>query len=86
MSDSIDKMVTLTGVVTSTGMDKTIVVMVVRRVKHKLYKKYVRKSSKVHAHDVDNSCKVGDVVTIRSVRPISKTKSWVLLSRDKKAI
>ena len=85
MTGSTEKMVTLTGLVSSVAMDKTIVVNVARRVKHKLYKKYVRRSSKVHAHDADNICQVGDTVTIRSVRPISKTKSWVLLSRDKKA-
>ena len=85
MSESTDKVVTLSGLVSSASMDKSIVVTVVRRVKHKLYKKYVRRSSKVHAHDEENSCEVGDLVTIRSVKPISKTKSWVLLSRDKKA-
>jgi small subunit ribosomal protein S17 len=85
MSETTDKMVTLTGLVSSSAMDKTIVVTVVRREKHKLYKKYVRRSSKVHAHDETNSCETGDLVTIRSVRPISKTKAWILLSRDKKA-
>jgi small subunit ribosomal protein S17 len=86
MSVSTEKMVTLTGHVTSAAMDKTIVVEVVRRVKHKLYKKYVRRSSKVHAHDEDNSCQVGDTVTVRSISPMSKTKAWALLSRDKKSI
>jgi len=70
---------TVTGVVTSIGMDKTVTVKVERKVPHPLYKKYIRRSSKLHAHDEDNQCQLGDVVTIKQCRPISKTKSWVLV-------
>lgn len=70
---------TLTGRVTSNKGDKTITVMIERRVRHPLYKKYVRKSSKVHAHDEANACREGDVVTICQCRPVSKTKAWRLV-------
>lgn len=86
MSEAAEKMVTLTGHVVSAKMDKTIVVQVVRRVKHKLFKKYVRRTSKVHAHDPENTGAVGDRVTVRSVRPVSKTKAWALLRIDEKAV
>ena len=69
---------TLTGLVVSDKMDKTITVLVERKVKHPLYKKYIRRSSKVHVHDADNSCQEGDVVSIRQCRPLSKSKSWQL--------
>ena len=67
---------TMQGRVVSDKMDKGITVMVERRVKHPLYGKYVRKSSKVHAHDENNECKVGDVVVVEQCRPLSKTKNW----------
>ncbi|MEO8400632.1 MAG: 30S ribosomal protein S17 [Gammaproteobacteria bacterium] len=70
---------TVTGTVISNKMDKTIVVQVERKVKHPLYKKYMRKFSKMYAHDSENICKIGDVVQIKMSRPISKTKSWVLV-------
>lgn len=60
-------------------MDKSIVVLTERRVKHPLYGKFVSKSSKIHAHDENNQCSIGDVVTIRECRPLSKTKSWTLV-------
>lgn len=69
---------TLQGVVTSVGADKTITVLVERKVKHKVYGKYVKKSTKLLAHDEDNACELGQVVTIRESRPISKRKSWVV--------
>ena len=69
---------TLVGEVTSNKMDKTITVMVERRVMHPLYKKYVRRSSKLHAHDENNECNAGDVVSIEQCRPLSKSKSWQL--------
>ena len=69
---------TLTGLVVSDKMTKTITVLVERRVKHPLYKKYVRRSSKFHAHDEESTCRVGDVVSIEPCRPLSKTKSWKL--------
>ncbi|MGD8572098.1 MAG: 30S ribosomal protein S17 [Gammaproteobacteria bacterium] len=70
---------TETGRVISNKMDKTITVMVERKVKHPLYGKYIRRSSKFHAHDEDNQCQEGDVVTIAECRPISKSKTWRLV-------
>lgn len=67
---------TLTGTVTSDKMDKTVTVLVERRVKHPLYGKYVVESKKYHAHDEANECGVGDKVEIAETRPLSKTKSW----------
>ena len=71
---------TLVGEVVSDRMNKTITVVVERREKHPLYKKYVRRSTKLHAHDENNECNVGDRVTIEQCRPLSKTKSWRLHS------
>ena len=73
------------GTVVSTKMDKTITVLVERRIKHPLYGKYIKRSKKVHAHDEENQCQEGDLVTIEETRPISKTKSWKLSSIDRKA-
>jgi len=70
----------LQGKVVSNAPDKTVVVLVERRVMHPLYKKFVRKSKKYHAHDEANSYKVGDSVSIRECRPISKLKSWEVVS------
>ena len=67
-----------TGVVVSNKADKTITVLVERRVKHPVYGKFIRRSTKVAAHDEANTCNPGDVVTIVETRPISKTKSWTL--------
>jgi small subunit ribosomal protein S17 len=67
---------TLQGRVVSDKMDKGITVMIERRVKHPLYGKFVRRSTKVHAHDENNECRVGDVVVVEQCRPLSKTKSW----------
>ncbi len=61
-------------------MDKSITVLVERRVKHPVYGKYLTKSSKVHAHDEKNECNVGDVVSLSESKPISKTKAWQLVS------
>ena len=69
----------LTGRVVSAAMDKSVVVVIERRVKHPVYKKYLRRNSKFHVHDENNECSVGDVVDIQECRPISKTKSWRLL-------
>jgi small subunit ribosomal protein S17 len=68
----------LRGVVTSDKMDKTVTVLVERKVKHPLIGKVVRRSNKFHAHDENNSCKVGDTVTIVESRPLSKHKTWVV--------
>ncbi len=70
---------TLTGRVVSDKMQKSIVVLIERRVKHPVYGKYISKSSKLKAHDEHNVCKVGDLVTIAESRPLSKTKSWTLV-------
>ena len=70
------------GVVVSDNMDKTIVVNVERKFKHPLYKKYIRRSKKYHAHDEDNSCKTGDKVAIRECRPLSKLKRWEVVGAD----
>ncbi|HSX19520.1 MAG TPA: 30S ribosomal protein S17 [Gammaproteobacteria bacterium] len=70
----------LQGVVTSAKMDKTVVVSIVRRVTHPLYNKIVSRTTKVHVHDAEKRCKEGDKVEIQETRPISKTKSWVLLN------
>lgn len=75
----------ISGKVVSNKMDKSITVLVERRVKHPVYGKYVSKSSKIHAHDEKNECGIGDVVTVREVRPISKTKTWSLVSIDERA-
>ena len=65
-----------TGKVVSDKMEKTITVLIERRVKHPIYGKYMTRSSKLHAHDENNECKHGDLVTIGETRPISKTKTW----------
>jgi len=70
---------TVTGRVVSDKMDKTITVLVERRVRHPLYGKYVRRSTKLHAHDANNECKTGDTVMVRECRPMSKTKTWSLV-------
>tara|TARA_A100001037_G_C15097723_1_gene612365 strand:+ start:432 stop:716 length:285 start_codon:yes stop_codon:yes gene_type:complete len=75
---------TVTGLVVSDKMDKTITVSVERKVQHPVYGKIIRRSSKLHAHDESNECKTGDVVTIEETRPYSKTKSWKLKSLDKR--
>jgi small subunit ribosomal protein S17 len=68
------------GDVTSASMDKTITVLVERKIKHPLYKKYIRRSTKLHAHDENNECQAGDTVLIEACRPLSKSKSWRLVS------
>ncbi len=71
---------TLIGKVVSNRMDKSITVLVERRVKHPVYGKYMTKSSKVHAHDEKNECNIGDLVSLSESKPISKTKAWQLVS------
>ena len=70
---------TATGKVVSNKMDKTITVMVERRVKHPVYGKYITRSSKIHAHDEQNTCTVGDTVMVAESRPLSRTKTWKLV-------
>ena len=70
------------GVVVSDKMNKTVTVKVERRVMHSLYKKFIRRSKKYSAHDENNACKVGDMVSIRECKPISKNKRWEVLAED----
>ena len=76
----------LTGTVVSSNTNKTIVVKVTRRVQHKLYKKIISQSKKYHAHDENNSFKVGDIVKIIESKPISKLKSWVVVNDNQEKI
>ena len=77
---------TVTGKVVSDKMDKSIVVLVERRMKHPIYGKYVKRSTKMHAHDETNDCNIGDTVTIKETRPLSKTKSWILERVEERAV
>ncbi|GAA3545377.1 30S ribosomal protein S17 [Zobellella aerophila] len=70
---------TLQGRVVSDKMDKSITVAINRFVKHPIYGKYIKRTTKLHVHDESNECQTGDVVTIRECRPMSKTKSWTLV-------
>ena len=70
----------LSGIVVSSGNNKTITVSVTRRIKHKLYKKIIRRSKKYHAHDENNEFKIGDLVSIIETKPVSKTKKWSVIS------
>lgn len=85
MSDENTSNRTLTGRVTSSAMDKTITVLVERRVKHPLYGKFMRRSTKIHAHDEANACGEGDLVRVEQCRPLSKTKTWRLIEIVEKA-
>ncbi len=76
---------TLTGKVVSDKMDKTITVLIERRVKHPIYGKFVKRSTKLHAHDEQNECQIGDTVSVRECRPLSKSKTWMLVSVDERA-
>jgi small subunit ribosomal protein S17 len=67
---------TLQGRVVSDKMNKSITVQVERRVKHPIYGKFIRRSTKVHAHDENNECRIGDTVIVEQCRPLSKTKKW----------
>jgi len=75
----------VTGRVVSNKMDKTVTVLVERKEPHPLYKKYIKRSTKLHAHDENNECDEGDLVTIEQCRPLSKSKSWKLLAVVQKA-
>lgn len=84
MSETGKTVRTATGKVVSDKADKTITVLIERRVKHPVYGKYITRSSKIHAHDENNECSMGDVVTVAETRPISKLKSWKLLRVEEK--
>jgi small subunit ribosomal protein S17 len=77
---------TLTGKVVSDKMDQTITVLIERRVQHPIYKKFVKRSTKVHAHDANNECQIGDVVTVKESRPLSKTKTWTLVTVEERPV
>tara|TARA_B100001063_G_scaffold33546_1_gene26862 strand:+ start:158 stop:415 length:258 start_codon:yes stop_codon:yes gene_type:complete len=79
------KVRTVQGRVVSNKMDKTITVVVERFVKHPIYGKFIKRSTKLHAHDESNVCNKGDVVTIRECRPLSKSKTWTLVDVVEKA-
>lgn len=70
---------TATGRVVSNKMDKTVTVLIERRVKHPVYGKYMTRSSKLHAHDEENVCQIGDLVTVAESRPLSRSKTWALV-------
>ena len=77
MSDNNNKALrTVEGRVISNKMDKTVTILVERQVKHALYGKYIKRSTKLHAHDADNSCNEGDVGRVTEIAPLSKTKNW----------
>ncbi len=85
MSEQTTNTRTVTGRVVSDKMDKTITVLVERKVKHPIYGKFMKRSTKVHAHDENNECNIGDVVSIKETRPLSKSKSWTLVEVLEKA-
>lgn len=85
MSEQENSIRLVTGRVVSDKMDKSITIMVERKVAHPIYKKYVKRSTKLHVHDEENVCNVGDMVTVTSTRPISKTKCWKLVEIVDKA-
>lgn len=79
MSEEAKAVRTVTGRVVSDKMDKSITVLVERKVRHPIYGKYVKRSTKLHAHDENNECNMGDVVSITECRPLSKSKNWRLV-------
>lgn len=74
------------GRVISDKMDKSIVVAIERRVKHPLYGKFIKRTTKLHVHDENNESRVGDIIEIKECRPLSKTKSWILIRVVEKAV
>ena len=85
MSESTSKR-TLVGRVVSDKMDKTVTVLIERRVKHPMYDKIIVRSSKYHAHNADNEAKAGDLVKIQECRPLSKTKAWQVTKLLEKSV
>ncbi len=83
MSDAIERI--QSGTVVSDKMDKSAIVLIERKVKHPIYGKFVKKSTKLHIHDENNECAIGDTVQIAECRPVSKTKSWKLVKVVEKA-
>ncbi|MBP6309285.1 MAG: 30S ribosomal protein S17 [Shewanella sp.] len=76
MTEKTKQLRTVEGRVVSNKMNKTVTVLVERQVKHALYGKYLRRSTKLHAHDEENTCNEGDLVRVSECRPLSKTKNW----------
>jgi small subunit ribosomal protein S17 len=79
MSEKTEVTRTVTGRVVSDKMDKTVTVLIERKVKHPVYGKYIRRSTRLHVHDAENACREGDKVTIEQCRPLSKSKTWRLV-------
>ena len=86
MEDMQKKKRELTGLIVSDKMDKSVVVQVERFIQHKVYKKYIKRYKKYHAHDENNECNMGDVVKITETRPLSKLKRFRVLEIVKKAV
>ena len=84
--DNKNKRRQLIGKVSSNNMDKTVVVMVQRKIPHPIYKKYVNKTKKYYAHDPQNLCSLGDVVIIEESKPLSKLKRWRVKNIQQKAV
>jgi len=85
MAENTKNVRTLNGRVVSNKMDKSITVLVERFVKHPIYKKFMKRSTKVMAHDANNECQIGDIVTVQESRPLSKNKTWALVKIDERA-
>ena len=77
---------TVTGQVVSSKADKTVTILLERKVKHPIYGKFVKRSTKLHAHDEKNECSLGDTVTVEECRPMSKTKTWRLVRIVERAV
>lgn len=86
MSEQAQTARSISGRVVSDKMDKSITVAIERKVPHPLYGKFIRRRTKLHAHDENNECEIGDLVTIEECRPMSKTKSWRLVKVMEKAV
>jgi small subunit ribosomal protein S17 len=86
MSDQDKSARTVTGRVVSNKMDKSITVLIERKVAHPIYGKFVKRSTKIHAHDENNECQEGDTVTVAECRPLSKTKTWNLVEVVERAV
>ena len=86
MSEEQKSQRTIVGRVVSDKMDKTVSVAIERTIKHPMYGKYIRRTSKVLAHDADNACKAGDRVAISEIKPVSKNKSWAVVDVIERAV
>ena len=86
MSEQAKSPRTVTGRVVSNKMDKSITVLIENKVAHPIYGKFVKRTSKIHAHDENNECQEGDLVTVAECRPLSKTKTWKLVEIVERAV